>query len=237
MDATGKAARRAAAVAVHLFTAAGAAAAMLALSRALDGDFPAMFAWLGLCLFIDGIDGSLARAVGVKTHAAWIDGALLDLVVDFLTYVLVPVLAIWRSGLLASGIGDVLCPLVVMAAALYFADRRMKTRDNWFRGFPALWNVVALYLFVFSPPPGVNAALVAVLTGLMFAPVAFVHPLRVERFRALTLCVTMAWLACAAAAIAPGMSGGPLAKIGLACSGLYFLALTVWRSRNRSSLT
>ena len=150
---------RAVGFSVHVFTASGGAVAVLALYAAIERNFPSCFAWLGLALFIDGIDGTLARAARVQVTAASIDGAVLDLVVDFLTYVLVPVVALWRSDLMPTEASFWLGLLVIFASALYFADTRMKTDDLWFRGFPAIWNVVALYLFVLRPPGIVCAGL------------------------------------------------------------------------------
>jgi phosphatidylcholine synthase len=135
--------RRVAGFSVHVFTASGGAVALLALDAAIERKFPICFAWLGLALFIDGIDGTLARFAKVSETAATIDGAILDLVVDFLTYVLVPVVALWRSDLMPQPIAFWIGLGVVIASALYFADTRMKTNDYWFRGFPAIWNVVA----------------------------------------------------------------------------------------------
>ena len=99
-------ARRVAAFAVHLFTASGVVVAMLALNAAIERDFPLCFAWLGAALFIDGIDGTLARAAGVREIASAIDGVVLDLVVDFLTYVVTPVVAIWRSDLMPAPLAE-----------------------------------------------------------------------------------------------------------------------------------
>ncbi len=223
-------AQRITAFAVHLFTASGAVAAFLALAAAMARDFASMFAWLAAALFIDGVDGTLARAAQVKKHAGWIDGDVLDFVVDFLTYVFVPVVGLWQSGIMGPDGTIILCPLVVGASALYFADRRMKTRDNWFRGFPALWNIAALYLLAFSPPPLVCAAIVLALTALMFAPVYFAHPLRVESLRALTLAMTIVWSASAVLLIAEGFDHSPVGKIGLVVTAVYFIGLSVRRS-------
>ena len=137
---------------VHLFTASGGAVAVLALYAAIERHFAISFAWLGLAFFIDGIDGTLARAAKVQITAATIDGTVLDLVVDFLTYVLVPVIALWRSDLMPTQASFWIGLIVTIASALYFADTRMKTDDLWFRGFPATWNIVVLYLFVLRPP-------------------------------------------------------------------------------------
>ena len=220
----------AAAFAVHLFTAAGGGVAVLAMAAAFDRDFQTMFAWLGLALFIDAVDGTFARAVDVKTHAAWIDGDILDFVVDFLNYVIVPVIALWRSGLLGDGWLVWLCPVITAASALYFADTRMKTPDYWFRGFPALWNVAALYLLTFPPPPLLCALIVAVLTALMFAPIAFVHPLRVEKLRTLSIVMTIVWSASAVLLIVDGLDRSLPGRIGLVVSAVYFLGISAWRT-------
>ncbi|MCE1237057.1 MAG: phosphatidylcholine synthase [Hyphomicrobiales bacterium] len=227
MTSDGKpaAVRRAAGFSVHLFTASGGAVAVLALYAAIERDFAACFAWLGLALFIDGIDGTLARAAKVTETAARIDGAVLDLVVDFLTYVLVPVIALWRSDLMPTQVSFWLGLVVTLASTLYFADAAMKTRDYWFRGFPALWNVAVLYLFVLRLPWPVAAALVALGTAAMFAPVVFVHPLRVKMLRIPTIAVTMAWFGLASAAIAADFVVGWPIKVGFVAIAVYFLAL------------
>ena len=223
------AARRAAAFSVHLFTASGGAVALLALYAAIERDFPLCFAWLGLALFIDGIDGTLARVARVTEAAGAIDGVVLDLVVDFLTYVLVPIVALWRSDLMSPGAAFWLGLLVIFASALYFADTRMKTRDNWFRGFPALWNVVALYMFALRPPAAVNAAVLILGTGAMFLPIVFVHPLRVQKLRALNIAVSLAFFALAAVAIAQKLDVEPWVKLGFVGVAAYFLALPFFR--------
>jgi phosphatidylcholine synthase len=222
-------ARRAFGLSVHVLTASGAAAAVLALKAAVEGDFTMTFTWLGAALFIDGIDGTLARAAKVTETAAYIDGVILDLVVDFLTYVIVPVVALWRSDLVPAPLSFWIGLVVTVASALYFADIRMKTKDLWFRGFPAIFNVLALYLFVFKMPGVVNAAALLMATLLMFAPIVFVHPLRVEQLRTLTVVVTMAWLVFAGIAVANNLTANFIVKCGLIVTGLYFLGLPLLR--------
>jgi phosphatidylcholine synthase len=221
--------RRAAGFSVHVLTASGGAVAVLALYAAIERDFPTTFAWLGLAMFIDAIDGTLARAAKVTETAATIDGVILDLVVDFLTYVLAPVIAVWRSDLMPTEIAFWIGLIVTVASALYFADTRMKTEDNWFRGFPALWNVFVFYLFVFRLPWVVNAAALLFATAMMFAPIVFVHPIRVERLRPVTIGMTIAWCIFAAIAVWQRFDAGPLVKLGLAVAAAYFLALPFLR--------
>jgi phosphatidylcholine synthase len=221
--------QRAAGFSVHMFTASGGAVALLALYAAIERDFSTCFAWLGLALFIDGIDGTLARAARVTETAATIDGVVLDLVVDFLTYVLVPVVALWRSDLMPTPVAFWIGLIVTIASALYFADTRMKTKDNWFRGFPALWNVFVLFLFVLRLPWLVNAAALLAATAMMFAPVVFVHPLRVAKLRYLTIGVTILWFALASIAILENLEAGMSLKLGFLAVALYFLALPFLR--------
>jgi phosphatidylcholine synthase len=220
---------RAAGFSVHVFTASGGAVAVLALYAAIERHFPVCFAWLGLALFIDGIDGTLARAARVHETAATIDGVVLDLVVDFLTYVLVPVVALWRSDLMPTEVSFWIGLVVTIASALYFADTRMKTDDLWFRGFPATWNILALYLFVLRPPWAVSAVALLGAAALMFAPIVFVHPLRVVRLRWPTIALTVAWFAFAALAIADNLAPPWWVEAGMIATAAYFLALPLLR--------
>jgi phosphatidylcholine synthase len=220
---------RAAGFSVHVFTASGGAVAVLALYAAIERNFPTCFAWLGLALFIDGIDGTLARAARVQVTAASIDGVVLDLVIDFLTYVLVPVVALWRSDLMPTEASFWIGLIVTIASALYFADTRMKTDDLWFRGFPATWNIIVLYLFILRLPWIVSAGLLLGAASLMFTPIVFVHPLRVVKLRGLTIAISLAWFALAAIAIFENLRPSDWIVWGLIATAAYFLALPLMR--------
>jgi phosphatidylcholine synthase len=178
---------RAAAFAVHIFTACGGACALLALFAAVGGRWTEMFIWLAVALFIDGVDGTIARRLDVGTRLPRWSGDLLDFVVDYATYVFVPAYALAAGGVLPPVIAPALGILIAVTGALYFADREMKTADGYFRGFPVLWNVVAFYLFLLRPPPWLAALAVIALAAATFAPLYFVHPLRASRWRALNL--------------------------------------------------
>jgi phosphatidylcholine synthase len=222
-------------MAIHVFTAIGAGAGLMALAAAVDGRFPAMFFWLAVALLIDGIDGTFARLARVEETAPRYDGAVLDLVVDYLTYVVVPVVGLWRSSLLPPDVDLGLGVLVMVASSLYFADREMKLPDHHFRGFPALWNVVALYLFVFDLPPWVNAGIIVVFCALLFLPMPFLHPMRVVRLRALSIAFTCLWFGSAALAVTEGLNNIDMfAKSGLLVSAAYFL-LAPWLIRRRAA--
>src|SRR6476661_1768000 len=154
---------RTAAFAVHIFTAMGAGIALLAMLEAVREHWANMFGWLGVALIIDAIDGPLARKFDVvRLQPNW-SGEVLDLVVDFVTYVFVPAYAITAGGLLLPLAAPLLGIGITVSGALYFADRRMKSADNHFRGFPGLWNIAAFYLFLLHWPPALSTLLVAIL--------------------------------------------------------------------------
>jgi phosphatidylcholine synthase len=222
-----------AAFAVHILTAAGAALALLALLAAVRAEWAAMFAWLGMALFIDGIDGTLARALRTVERVPRFSGDVLDLVVDFTTYVFVPAYALAAGGLLPQPAGIPLALVVVVTGALYFADRQMKTADNFFRGFPALWNVAAFYLFVVKPAPWAGAAAVAALAALTFAPFDFVHPVRVMRLRTLNIAALVLWALLAVFAVTRDLDPGPWPVAALCALAVYFLAIGLWRPRRQ----
>lgn len=206
---------------VHLFTATGAIWATLALLAAVDHKWDVMFLWLVVAFLVDGVDGPLARKYGVKTRAPVIDGVLLDLIIDYLTYVFIPAYALFASGLLPGWTGW--CAIIVIntASVLYFADTRMKTKDNSFSGFPACWNMVVLVFFALTPSFWVMLAIVVALALLMFYPLKFVHPVRTVRWKALTLPMAIAWVATAAWAAWLDFDAPLIAHWGLVVSSIY----------------
>ncbi|UWQ98976.1 CDP-alcohol phosphatidyltransferase family protein [Rhodobacteraceae bacterium S2214] len=211
------------ALGVHLLTATGAVFAMLAMLAAVDLDWSMMFLWLVVAFFVDGIDGPLARKYDVKTNAPIFDGVLLDLIIDYLTYVFVPAYALFKSGLLPGWTGWVAIIVITFASALYFADMRMKTKDYSFSGFPGCWNMVVLVLFAIQPNFYVSLVLVAVLAAAMFFPVKFVHPVRTARWRVVTLPVAMAWTVFAGWAAWVNFDPASLAHYGLMLTSIYLL--------------
>jgi phosphatidylcholine synthase len=215
---------RAAAFSVHIFTAMGAGIGLIAMLEAVREHWAAMFAWLGLALVVDALDGPIARRFDVvRLQPNW-SGEVLDLVVDFVTYVFVPAYAITASGMMLPVMGPLLGAGIVVSSALYFADRRMKTDDNHFRGFPALWNAAAFYLFLLHPRPWLASLMVAVLIVLTFVPFNVMHPVRVVRLRGLTLSLIGVWAVLAMFALAKDFDVGPLVTIGLCAIAVYVVA-------------
>jgi phosphatidylcholine synthase len=225
-------ARSAAAFAVHIFTACGAGCALLALTAAVNGQWAAMFVWLGIALCIDGIDGTFARRLQVaKLLPRW-SGDILDLVVDILNYVFVPAYALATSGLLPKPAAVPLGLLIVVTGALYFADRLMKTSDYYFRGFPALWNVAAFYLFMLKPHPWVGAAAIIALAALTFVPLHVVHPVRIAHLRRVTTVALAAWAVLAIAAVAQDLNPPLWVGAALCALAVYFVVIGFFRSHH-----
>lgn len=223
--------------AAHWFTAAGVIPALLALEAVMRDDFRMGLVWLGVALVIDGLDGPLARKADVARVTPRFDGAVLDFVIDYLTYTVIPALMVARFALVPEN-WELPAAAFIMATSLYcFGNRDMKTADNYFQGFPALWNVVVLYIYVLVSPAWVNLAVIAGLGLLTFVPLKFVHPFRVAERRGLTLVMTGLWAAGAVFLVwfgrAPGGAPEALESAvlwGWIAVSLYFAGLSLWRS-------
>src|SRR5580698_1189309 len=213
--------QRAAAFSVHVFTALGAGVALIALLEAVREHWAAMFWWLGVALVIDGVDGPIARRLDVvRVQPNW-SGEVLDLVVDFVTYVFVPAYAITASGLLLPLAAPLLGAGIAVSGALYFADSRMKTADNHFRGFPGLWNVAVFYLFLLHWPPALSSLAVVVLIAATFVPFHVIPPVRVVRLRSLTLSLIAIWGVLVIYAVASDFEVGAAVTAALCAIGIY----------------
>lgn len=182
---------------VHLLTATGAVFAMLAMLAAAEASWDLMFLWLVVAFAVDGVDGPLARKYDVKLNAPRFDGVLLDLIIDYLTYVFIPAFALFSSDLLPGWTGWFAIIVITYSSAMYFCDSRMKTDDNSFQGFPGCWNMMVIVMFASEPPFWVIVGLVAILAVAMFLPLKFIHPVRTKRWRKLSLPVALIWTICA----------------------------------------
>ncbi|MGH3106194.1 MAG: CDP-alcohol phosphatidyltransferase family protein [Rubrobacteraceae bacterium] len=183
------------AVAVHLYTASGAVLALLILVAAFQGEAVKAL-WLMLAsLIIDSTDGLLARRLRVREALPFFDGALLDNIVDYMTYVFAPMVLLWSGGYLPDGnAGVVFAALPLLASSYQFCRVDAKTDDHFFYGFPSYFNVVAFYAIVFEPGPGALAAVLVVCSLLVFVPIRYVYPTRTIAFRRLSLTLTTLWL-------------------------------------------
>ncbi|MCK0171991.1 CDP-alcohol phosphatidyltransferase family protein [Aliiroseovarius sp. S1123] len=208
---------------VHLLTATGAVFAMLAMLAAVDEKWGLMFLWLVVAFIVDGIDGPLARRYQVKVNAPQYDGVLMDLIIDYLTYVFIPAYALFKSGLMPGWTGWFAIIVITFASVVYFADTRMKTKDNSFSGFPGCWNMVILVLFATEPNFWVMTALVTAIAFAMFLPLKFIHPVRTERWRPVSLPMALAWTGFAAWAAWVDFHPESWAHWGLVVTSIYLL--------------
>ena len=183
----------AAAWAVHLYTALGAVCGFGAVLATVQADYRRAFLWLVAATFIDATDGVLARAADVKTHAPRFDGARLDDIVDYLTYVFAPAFLLHQADVLPETWGVTVAAIVLLSSAYGFAATDAKADDHFFTGFPSYWNIVAVYLFAANLPPAVNAALLLVLSALVFVRIGYVYPTRTPELRGLTIALGAIW--------------------------------------------
>ena len=217
--------RVAAAAAVHVLTATGAALGLFALLSACDGQWEVAFAWLGAALIVDGVDGPLARLVDVKRALPRFSGEELDHLVDYLTYVTVPAFMVARAEIVPESLRLPLAAIIMLVSLYHFSDTESKTADGYFVGFPAVWNVVVLYCFVLGFSPAVSASIIAICAVFTFIPLHWVHPLRVKRLRLLTFAVVSAWGAVAVSAIFRGFPGTPAERVIFAVAAIYVIAI------------
>jgi phosphatidylcholine synthase len=217
-------------VAAHLFTASGIVLAWFALEAAYEQRWEAMFLWLGAALIVDAVDGPIARMVRVGETLPRFSGERLDMIIDYVTYVLIPAVAIARSGMLPPVAGEVAAIAILFSSLYHFADRDSKTADHYFVGFPALWNVVALCLFAIAPRAEIAALIVAVLVVATFVPVKFVHPVRVTRHRSVTLAVILVGALASVWAVIGGFPSPVWVQVALCMCALYLVAVSLRRT-------
>ncbi|MDX1724206.1 MAG: phosphatidylcholine/phosphatidylserine synthase [Pseudomonas sp.] len=215
---------------VHAVTASGVILALLALLAVLDGHPQVCLLWLGAALLVDGLDGTLARKFDVKVVLPHFDGSTLDLVIDYLTYVFIPAIFVYRfiplpeySLLLSVGV-------ILLSSLFCFCNLNMKSKDNYFIGFPAAWNVVIVYLYLLDFAPWLSLVTILVLAGLTLTKMKFLHPFRVKQFMPLNIGVTLLWMAACALLIMqyPLNQSWLLLVWGLA--SVYFVAICLWRT-------
>lgn len=227
--------RTAPAAAVHIFTACGIVCALLATQATLAAAYEMAFFWLGVALFIDGIDGTFARRVRVWERLPRFSGEQLDHVVDYVTYVFVPALMLLQAGFVQGPSGLVLASLICLSSLYHFSDTDSKTDDNCFVGFPAVWNIVALYIFAVPMPAWMVTCLILACVILTFVPLKWVHPVRVKRLWPVTAIATAAWSIAAAMSLAAGFPATGWAKAVMLLAAAYAVALSLAWGRASSN--
>lgn len=215
---------------VHAVTASGVILALLALLAVLDGRPQACLLWLGLALLVDGLDGTLARKYHVKTVLPNFDGAVLDLVIDYLTYVFVPAIFVYRFVPLPDYSLLPAVGLILLSSLFCFCNLNMKSQDNYFVGFPAAWNLVVVYFYLLDFAPWSSLASIILLAGLTLTRMKFLHPFRVKAFMPLNIAVTLLWMAaCALLILQYPLNPTWLLTVWLLAT-TYFVGVCLWRT-------
>ena len=223
---------------VHAYTASGLVLAFLAVVAVMEGDTIRVL-WLFLAaMVVDGTDGMLARWVEVKVHVPWFDGALLDNIVDYITYAFMPMVLLWSAGYLGEGrSATVLAVIPLVASAYQFCRVDAKTEDHLFLGFPSYWNIAAFYVVVLDLAPTAAAIVLLVCAVLVFVPIGYVYPSRTVRLQGLTLALTTLWLASYAVLLTQVPDPGPVwLAISLAYV-VYYVVLSLYLTARRLRAT
>mgnify|MGYP003323914695 FL=1 len=218
---------------VHIFTVTGVVFGFLALINAIEQNIPAVFFFLAIALFVDGIDGSLARIVDVKKNTPNINGEILDNIIDYLNYVFVPAFVIYWCNMVPEGLELISISIILIVSCYTFANNNIKTTDFYFSGFPALWNVIILYFYILESSSETNFYIIIAFAFLTFIPFKYVHPFRVIEFRKTSLSLLILWMLSTVVLLYFPESNQVIINISfiLWClSNLYFLSLTVFRS-------
>lgn len=177
----------------HLFTASGVVWGFLAILAIQNQQWKVAFIWMAVAVIVDGFDGELARRLRVQEYARGLDGALLDNIIDYLNYVIVPALFLYEAQLLPEQFLLFGPLLILLASAYQFCQVDAKTADHSFKGFPSYWNMVVIYLFLFDSHPWMNLVVIVFLSVLVFVPVKYLYPSRTRRFRKTSLLLSYAW--------------------------------------------
>ncbi len=219
---------------VHGYTATGAVLALLIVLAAIEGDV-AKALWLGLvALVIDGTDGMLARRFDVQSRLPWFDGALLDNIVDYLTYVFAPVVLLLQTGYLPEGTaGTVIAVLPLIASSYQFCRVDAKTDDHFFLGFPSYWNVVAFYVIALDISTAVTSLVIVVCALLVLVPVGYIYPSRMLVLRTPTLVFSAVWLVLYAVVVAQLPDPNPLVLVASLAYIAYYCVLSLYLDQRR----
>ena len=200
---------------------------MLAMLAAVDEKWDLMFLLLVVAFIVDGIDGPLARKYDVKQFAPQYDGMVLDMIIDYITYIFIPAYALFKSGLLPDWIGWICILVITYTSAMYMVDTRMKTKDNSFSGFPATWNMLVLVIFATEPNFWIILFLVIACAITMFTPLKFIHPVRTERWRFLSLPIALIWTATATYAAWSNFDQSAIVTVPLTITSIYLLGAVI----------
>ena len=184
---------------VHFFTASGACVGLLSLNAIYQHNLITALWLMAAAILIDAVDGMFARQVRIKEAVPEIDGALLDNVVDFANYTLIPCFFLLVTDILPDGLKMICVMSIMFASAYQFTQVDAKTEDHFFKGFPSYWNIAVFYLFFWQMSSFTNLVILFTLAVLSFIPVKYVYPARLDFLTSNPLlrmamgCITLIW--------------------------------------------
>ncbi len=215
---------------IHVLTASGALAGLFALQSVIDGHIRAALLWLIVCQILDGIDGPIARKFDVGLHAPHIDGHVLDLVIDYVTCVVVPTVLLIRMDVVEPRLTMIISGLILITSALWFARTDQETEDVWFNGFPAVWNIVIPTFILLDTSQRYAAIMCVLFCGAQLTRVKFPHLVRVHALRPATYAVTVLFFGAFILLSAQYPSGPQWVRNIVLFAPVYLVAIVVWRT-------
>lgn len=216
---------------VHIFTMTGVAWACLAIVALFNGEIAQMWLWLGIALIVDGVDGTLARTAEVKKYTPNFDGTSLDILIDYLTWTFIPALFMYLYVPFgAQWVAGAMFVLICTSSVLCYCNLKLKTPDNYFMGFPAAWNVVAVSMWVLGTGPVLNVIATVVLAILTVSPLTFVHPFRVSRLMPVNVAAAFLWIGATAALVWLHPERGTAVELPWWLSGGWLMLLSAIRT-------
>ena len=215
---------------IHVLTASGALAGLIALQSVIDGHIRAALLWLIVCQILDGIDGPIARRFDVSLHAPHIDGHVLDLVIDYVTCVVVPTVLLIRMDVVEPRVTMTISGLILITSALWFARTDQETEDVWFNGFPAMWNIVIPTFILLGTSQRYAAVICLILCVAQLTTVKFPHLVRVQALRPATYTATVIYFGAFILLSAQDPNGPHWARDIILAGPVYLVAIVVWRT-------
>ncbi|HSL21951.1 MAG TPA: hypothetical protein VK886_10480 [Vicinamibacterales bacterium] len=208
--------------------------ALFGLIAVVAGNAREAFAWMLAATVVDSTDGLLARLADVRTYAASLDGARLDDIVDYLTFVFLPAYFVYHFRMLPPGWDIVVATALLLSSAFGFTALDAKTADHFFTGFPSYWNIVVLYLYTLGVSPAANALVLLALAALVFVRIGYIYPSRTPRWRVPTLALGVLWAV--AVAVIVWQLPDPSRVLVIASLGFpaYYVVLSLVLQRQRS---
>jgi phosphatidylcholine synthase len=215
---------------IHVLTASGALAGLIALQAVIDGHIRSALLWLIVCQILDGIDGPIARRFNVGLHAPHIDGHVLDLVIDYVTCVVVPTVLLIQMDVVEPRFTMAISGLILVTSALWFARTDQETEDAWFNGFPAVWNIVIPTFILLETSQRYAAIMCILFCVAQLTKVKFPHLVRVRALRPATYTATVVYFGAFILLSAQYPNGPQWAQNIILVGPLYFVAIVVWRT-------